>query len=118
MNATHQQPATTAKTQAGLSSPHPAATHQGAGGVVAARADGTRLGLGTTPCQYLPLYAKVAIERLDCASDLRTAAQLDELLQAYATTYGQLVDLETCAASHHICARRFPGFVAFPGLGA
>lgn len=72
-------------------------------------------GLGLTPFQYLPLFAKVAIERLDCAEHLRTAKQLDELLQAYATTYGLKVDLETCAAAHTICARRFVCFVPFTG---
>lgn len=72
-------------------------------------------GLGLTPFNCLPLYARVAIERLDAAHNLRTAAQLDELLQAYATTYGLAVDLETCAAAHRICSRRFLCFVAFPG---
>ena len=72
-------------------------------------------GLGLTPLHFLPLYARVAIERLDAAHNLRTAAQLDELLQAYATTYGLTVDLETCAAAHRICSRRFLCFVAFPG---
>lgn len=74
------------------------------------------LGLGMTPYQHLPLYAKVAIERLDCDDQLRTAAQLDQLLQAYASTYGLTVDLATCAAAHRICAARFACFVPFKGV--
>lgn len=74
------------------------------------------LGLGMTPYQHLPLYAKLAIERLDCAGELRSAAQLDELLQAYAATYGLTVDLPTCAAAHRICAKRFACFKPFKGL--
>ena len=92
------------------------AAHKSGADVVAARAEGSRLGLGTTPFQHLPLFAKDAIERLDAAHQLRTAAKLDELLQAYAETYGLRVDLETCAAAHRICACRFVCFVAFEGL--
>jgi hypothetical protein len=39
--------------------------------------------------QYLPLWAKMSIERLDCDPDLRTGDKLDELLTAYASTYGE-----------------------------
>lgn len=74
------------------------------------------MSLGLTPFQYLPLFAKVAIERLDCAQHLRTAAQLDYLLQAYAKTYGLTVDVGTCASAHRIYARRFVAFVAFSDL--
>jgi hypothetical protein len=55
----------------------------------------------------LPVFAKVAIERLDGASELRTADSLDFLLDAYARTYGLECDSHTRASSHHICARRF-----------
>lgn len=93
-----------------------AEAHKTGRDVVAALAEGSPLGLGNTPFQYLPLFAKVAIERLDAAHQLRTAVKLDELLQAYAETYGLRVDLETCAAAHRICAARFLCFVAFKGL--
>ena len=57
--------------------------------------------------QYIPLFAKVAIERLDADSDLRHAVQLDALLDAYATTYGQTCDDHTRFSAKHICSRRF-----------
>jgi hypothetical protein len=130
MSATTHQ-AFNASNDAGLSPLQPPETHQEAQGghaeghmtgrdvarVLAMPVDapGRPRGLGLTPFQYLPLFAKVAIERLNSAEHLRTAAQLDDLLQAYAKTYGRTVDLETCAAVHRICARRFVCFVAFPG---
>ncbi|GAA4012450.1 hypothetical protein GCM10022212_02640 [Actimicrobium antarcticum] len=52
----------------------------------------------------------MAIERLDADNALRTETTFDGLLQAYAGTYGQLEDMETCAAAHHICSRRFWDF--------
>lgn len=36
--------------------------------------------MGPTPYQYLPLWAKVAIERLDADAALRSEAMLDELV--------------------------------------
>ena len=63
--------------------------------------------LGFTPYQYLPVFAKVAIERLHGNSDLRTANVLDSLLDAYASTYGLECDNHTRESAHHICARRF-----------
>jgi hypothetical protein len=62
------------------------------------------------PYQYLPLFAKLAIERLDADSDLRTAAQLDELLDAYAKTYGCTCDELTRESAHYRCAHRFADF--------
>jgi hypothetical protein len=62
-----------------------------------------------TPYQYLPQFAKLAIERLNADSDLRTAASLDELISAYAKTYGETCDEHTRESTHHICARRFAG---------
>lgn len=65
--------------------------------------------------QYLPLFAKVAIERLDADSDLRTPAKLDELLDAYAGTYGQACDEHTRYSAHYRCSRRFHDFPAVAG---
>ena len=60
-----------------------------------------------TPYQYLSLFAKVAIERLDADSDLRTASMLDFLLDSYARTYGLECDSHTRDSAHHVCTRRF-----------
>jgi hypothetical protein len=60
-----------------------------------------------TPYQYMPLYAKVAIERLDSNSSLRTAPMLDQLIDAYAQTYGATCDQHTRDSAHYICSRRF-----------
>lgn len=69
-----------------------------------------------TPYQYLPLFAKVSIERLDADSDLRTSQRLDELLDAYAKTYGLVCDDHDRESSHYICSRRFSGsFELAPG---
>lgn len=87
--------------------PRTPTTHQTADDVGTELKNTARIGLGNTPYQYLPIFGKLAIERLDADNDLRTESMLDELLQGYARTYGELVDLETCAAAHRICARRF-----------
>ncbi len=63
--------------------------------------------LGYTPYQYLPLFAKIAIERLDADCDLRSNIMLDELLNSYAKTYGDQCDSQTRDSAHHICNRRF-----------
>lgn len=63
--------------------------------------------MGYTPYNYLPFFARLSIERLDADSDLRTAAQLDVLLNAYAQTHGEACDEHTRESAHHICARRF-----------
>ncbi len=57
--------------------------------------------------QYLPLYAKISIERLDADSDLRTEAKLDELLDAYAATYGEVCDDYIRESAHFRCSKRF-----------
>ena len=62
---------------------------------------------GYTPYQYLPLFAKISIERLDADSDLRSNIMLDELLNSYAKTYGDQCDSQTRDSAHHICNRRF-----------
>ena len=66
--------------------------------------------LNFTPYQYLPLFAKVAVERLDGNSDLRTATMLDSLLDAYASTYGEKCDEQERYSANYICSRRFPDF--------
>lgn len=60
--------------------------------------------------QYLPTFAKLAIERLDADSDLRTPAMLDQLLNAYAGTYGQHCDDYTRESAHYRATRRFWNF--------
>lgn len=65
--------------------------------------------------QYLPLFAKVAIERLDADADLRSNHKLDELLDSYASTYGMECDSVTRDSAHHICARRFGATFSFLG---
>lgn len=63
--------------------------------------------MGLTPYNYLPFFGRLAIERLDADSGLRTAAQLDILLNAYAQTHGEACDEDTRQSAHRICARRF-----------
>ena len=65
-----------------------------------------------TPYQYLPTFAKVAIERLDQNSDMRNASALNAMLDAYAKTYGIECDNETRESAAHIAARRFSNFNA------
>lgn len=72
--------------------------------------------MGPTPYQYLPLWAKVAIERLDASTELRKEAMLDELLDGYARTYGETVDTQVRDSARHICRRRFMGSYAEPAL--
>lgn len=84
--------------------------HNTVADVRAALADPRRIGLGTTPFAHLPLFARVAIEWIDRDNSLRNAAALDRLLQHFADSHGQRVDLESCAAAHGIAARRFYDF--------
>jgi hypothetical protein len=65
--------------------------------------------MGSTPYQYLPLWAKVAIERLDSDATLRSEGMLDELLDGYARFYAETVDAQTRDSARHICRRRFIG---------
>lgn len=57
--------------------------------------------------QYLPLWARMAIERLDADSSLRTAAKLDELIDAYAKTYGETPDDYIRESTHYRAQMRF-----------
>lgn len=65
-----------------------------------------------TPYQYLPLFAKVAIERLDQNYDMRNGGTLNEMLDAYAKNYGIECDTETRQSAAHIASRRFANFSA------
>lgn len=80
--------------------------------VIAMRSD-SRIGVGQTPYRYLPLYARIAVERLDCDPGLRNFRMLDTLLQSYAQSYSEKVDVETCVSAHQICSKRFWDFEAF-----
>lgn len=61
----------------------------------------------STPYTALPLYARIAIERLERDRTLRSATQLEELLTAYAQSNGTSLDQSTHAAADQICVRRF-----------
>ncbi len=58
----------------------------------------------------LPLFAKIALDRLASDSNLRNSKMLDELLQSYADFYLMKVDMITCLATHCMCKRRFSEF--------
>ena len=65
------------------------------------------------PLAHMPLYARVAVERLDGNSQLRTALMLDELLTAYAASYGVAeLDAGVRESAHTLCSRRFADFAA------
>jgi hypothetical protein len=64
----------------------------------------------STPYTALPLYARIAIERLERDRTLRSATQLEELLSAYASSNGAELDRSTHAAVEQICVRRFGDF--------
>ena len=55
----------------------------------------------------LPLYAKIAIERLDADHSLRDNVTLDFLVVAYAKTYGTQADDETRNSCLDICRKKF-----------
>jgi len=55
-----------------------------------------------------PLFARLAIERLQADSALRSPAQLAEFLAAYAATYGEQCADETGAAVLAYCVSRWP----------
>ena len=61
--------------------------------------------------QYLPLFAKVSIERLDGNPDFRNPAMLDSLLDSYAKTYGAECDDYTRESAHYRASKRFYDFV-------
>ena len=59
---------------------------------------------------FLPLYARLAVERLDADASLRTRTQLDALLDDYAETYGIQCDPDTRAEALHRCMLKFFDF--------
>ena len=61
--------------------------------------------------QYLPLFAKVSIERLDGNPDYRNPSMLDSLLDSYAKTYGETCDNYTRESAHYRASKRFYDFV-------
>ena len=63
-----------------------------------------------TPYPYQPQFARIAIERLDADCALRTSARLNELLDAYARTYGAECSQAERDSAHYTCSRRFPDF--------
>lgn len=62
-----------------------------------------------------PFYARLALERLICDEALRSNIKLDELLDAYASTYGEECDSITRDSAHKFACARFNG--AFSILG-
>ncbi len=67
----------------------------------------------------LPLWAQVAIERLDACTALRNQSMLDELLTGYARTYGAAVPPELRTEVRQICLLRFgESYVSEPGHGS
>lgn len=60
--------------------------------------------------QYLPLYAKCALEYLDAQAQMdRSIAKLDSYLAHYAKTMGLDVDEHDRYSAHAIAMRRFTG---------
>ena len=64
-----------------------------------------------TPYNFQPIWAKVVIERIGQDSDLRTPARVNELLDAYARTYGETVTDSKRADVHELIMRRYQGMV-------
>lgn len=94
-------------------------------GIVSESAVGSVLNPSRRPpenYQHLPLFAKLAIERLDSDHTLRSAQRLDELLTAYAASYGEsratlgeeFWDYVRFSA-HFRCAKRFCDFQPLGG---
>ena len=57
--------------------------------------------------QYLPLYAKLTLERMDGDSSLRTVDMMDGLLAAYAAQYRETVEDYVRASVAHHAFKRF-----------
>lgn len=70
------------------------------------------------PLQFLPLFVRLAIERADSDSDLRTSARVRELIDGYGRTYGQTAEPWEVESALHICRRRFWNFDAAANDGA
>jgi hypothetical protein len=70
-------------------------------------APGATMSRPPEPYQYLPTFAKMAIEQLDADSSLRNATMLNLLLDFYAESNGTAPDSHTRESAQHICRRRF-----------
>lgn len=60
--------------------------------------------------QYLPLYCKVAIERLDGNPDYRNPSMLDSMIDSYAKTYGETCEDYLRESAHFRASNRFYDF--------
>lgn len=70
-----------------------------------------------TPIKFLPLYARLAFERLTSEAIYRNSVVLDEMLDAYAKTYGLTCDEETREDTHTHCKARFGDEFVFVAVG-
>lgn len=77
-------------------------------------ADAIARGRSRTPIAHLPIYARLAIERADADSALRTSDKVRELICAYARTYGAKPESWELESALYICGRRFWDFDAAP----
>jgi hypothetical protein len=62
------------------------------------------------PYHMLPLHTRIAIERLDADSTLRTREMLSNLNESYAWQYGEVPGAYEIESAAHICSRRFADF--------
>lgn len=70
-----------------------------------------------TQFQLLPLFVRVAIERLDADNALRNSHTLDALLDSYAKTYGTACADPLRETAHKQCIQRFGASYQFVGIG-
>lgn len=62
-----------------------------------------------TPFQYQPNFARIVIERVGQQSELRNPASVNELLHAYAQTYGVVPTQQQIDDCHELIMRRYQG---------
>jgi hypothetical protein len=72
--------------------------------------------MGPNPFQYLPLWARVAVEWLDGRSELRSQDKLDAVLDHSAQFYGVTVHDAVREKVREICRRRFMGSYTEPAV--
>lgn len=63
--------------------------------------------MSSMPFQFLPLWAKVAVEWLVAKPEIRSEAKLDDLLEHFAQSSATEVDEDTRQSARAICRRRF-----------
>lgn len=68
------------------------------------------------PFQYLPLWAKVAVEWLDGRHELRSQDKLDDVLDHSAKFYGECANDAIRESVRAICRRRFMGSYVEPSM--